>query len=54
MASGPAEVALPQCMQCWQKQKELEATMMLENCVLAAITEAWWDESLDCSAAIDG
>lgn len=36
------------------KQEELEATTRLESYVLAAVTEAWWDESPDWSAAVDG
>ncbi|KAK4807116.1 hypothetical protein QYF61_018457, partial [Mycteria americana] len=36
------------------KQEELEATMLLESYNLVAITETWWDESHDWSAAIDG
>ncbi|KAK4806137.1 hypothetical protein QYF61_001060 [Mycteria americana] len=36
------------------KQEELEATVLLESYDLVAITETWWDESHDWSAAIDG
>ena len=36
------------------KQEELEDTMLLENYDLVAITETWWDESHDCSVAING
>ena len=36
------------------KQEELEATMLLESYNVVAITETWWDESHDWSAAIDG
>ncbi|GAB0210294.1 maestro heat-like repeat-containing protein family member 7 [Grus japonensis] len=36
------------------KQEELEATMLLESYDLVAITETWWAESHDWSAAIDG
>ncbi|KAK4807081.1 hypothetical protein QYF61_018422 [Mycteria americana] len=36
------------------KQEELEATMLLESYDLVAITETWWDESHDWSAAING
>lgn len=35
------------------KQEELEATVLLDSDVLAAIT-SWWDEFPDWSAAIDG
>ena len=35
-------------------QEELEATMLLESYDLVAVTETWWDESHDWSAAIDG
>jgi len=34
-------------------KQELEATVMLESYNLLAITETWWEESHDCSAAID-
>ena len=36
------------------KQEELEATVLLESYHLVAITETWWDESHDWSAAING
>jgi len=36
------------------KQEELEATMLLESYDLVAITETWWDEFRNWSAAIDG
>ncbi|GAB0190587.1 mitochondrial enolase superfamily member 1 [Grus japonensis] len=36
------------------KQEELEATVLLESYDLVAITETWWDESNDWSAAING
>jgi len=35
------------------KQKELEATVLLESYDLIALTETWWDESHDWSVAID-
>jgi len=35
------------------KQKKLEVTMLLESKDLVALTETWWDESHDWSAAID-
>ena len=34
--------------------KQEEATMLLESYDLVAITEIWWDESHDWSAAING
>jgi len=36
------------------KQEELEATVLLENCDLVDITETWWDESHNWSVAIEG
>lgn len=36
------------------RQKELEATVLLEICDLAATTGTWWDESHDWSATVDG
>jgi len=36
------------------KQEELEATTLLESYNLFAVTETWWDESHDWTAAIDG
>ena len=36
------------------KQELLKATVELENYDLIAVTETWWDESHDWSAAIDG
>ncbi|KAK4810175.1 hypothetical protein QYF61_010948 [Mycteria americana] len=36
------------------KQEELEATVLLDSYDLVAITETWWDESHDWSAAING
>ena len=36
------------------KYEELEAIMLLESYDLVALTETWWDESHDWSAAIDG
>ncbi|KAK4830595.1 hypothetical protein QYF61_012021 [Mycteria americana] len=36
------------------KHEELEATVLLESYDLVAITESWWDESHDWSAAING
>jgi len=35
-------------------KQELEATMLLKSYDLVAITETWWDGSLDWSTAIDG
>lgn len=39
---------------CSNKQEELIATAQLENCNLIAVTETWWHESNDCSAASNG
>ncbi|OPJ66568.1 hypothetical protein AV530_016604 [Patagioenas fasciata monilis] len=36
------------------KQEELEATMLLEDYDLEAITESWWDGSHEWSVVIDG
>lgn len=36
------------------EQEELEATVQLESYGLIAITETWWDDSRDWSAAVDG
>ncbi|PKU46235.1 hypothetical protein llap_3459 [Limosa lapponica baueri] len=36
------------------KQKEVEATALLESYDIVAITETWWDESHDWSVAIEG
>ncbi|PKU31497.1 mitochondrial fission process protein 1 [Limosa lapponica baueri] len=36
------------------KHKDLEAIVLLESYDQVAITETWWDESNDWSAAIDG
>ncbi|PKU34080.1 mitochondrial fission process protein 1 [Limosa lapponica baueri] len=36
------------------KQEELEAIVQQESCDVVAITETWWDDSHDCSAAMDG
>ncbi|KAK4825828.1 LOW QUALITY PROTEIN: hypothetical protein QYF61_002951 [Mycteria americana] len=36
------------------KQEELEAIMQLENYDIVAITETWWDDSHNWSAALDG
>ncbi|GAB0207545.1 hypothetical protein GRJ2_003220200 [Grus japonensis] len=36
------------------KQKELEAIMQQDSYDLVAITETWWDDSRDWSAAMDG
>jgi len=36
------------------KQEEVEATVQQDSYDLVAITEAWWDDSDDWSAAIDG
>ena len=36
------------------KQEELEATVLLENDDIVAITETWWDDSHDWSVAING
>lgn len=36
------------------KQKELEATMLLEKCDVVGITEAWWDDSHDWSVPTGG
>ncbi|GAB0203947.1 hypothetical protein GRJ2_002860300 [Grus japonensis] len=36
------------------KQEELEAIMQLENYDIVAITETWWDDSHNWSAAMDG
>lgn len=35
-------------------KQELEATVLLENYELIAITETWWDESHDGSVDING
>ena len=35
------------------KQKELEAAVLLENHDIVAVTETWWDDSHDWSVAID-
>jgi len=37
-----------------RKQEELEAIVQQDSCDLVAITETWWDDSHDCSAAMDG
>lgn len=34
------------------KQEELEAVVQLKNYSIVAITEAWWDNSHDWSAAM--
>ncbi|KAK4810556.1 hypothetical protein QYF61_004519 [Mycteria americana] len=36
------------------KQEELEAIVHQENYDMVAITETWWDDSHNCSAAMDG
>jgi len=36
------------------KQEELEAILQQDSCDLVAITETWWDDSHDWSAAMDG
>ena len=36
------------------KQEELEAIVQQENCDIVAITETWWDDSHNWSAAMDG
>ncbi|KAK4811106.1 hypothetical protein QYF61_016392 [Mycteria americana] len=36
------------------KQEELEAIVRQENCDMVAITERWWDDSHNWSAAMDG
>ena len=36
------------------KQEELEAIVQLENYDIVAITETWWDDSHNWSAAMDG
>ncbi|GAB0187578.1 hypothetical protein GRJ2_001223100 [Grus japonensis] len=36
------------------KQEELEAIVQQDSCDLVAITEMWWDNSHDWSAAMDG
>ncbi|KAJ7414527.1 hypothetical protein BTVI_40948 [Pitangus sulphuratus] len=36
------------------KQKELGAIAQQESCDVVAITETWWDDSHDWSAAMDG
>ncbi|KAK4830250.1 hypothetical protein QYF61_009317 [Mycteria americana] len=36
------------------KQEELEAIVQQENCDIVAITETWWDDSHNWSAATDG
>ncbi|GAB0187131.1 hypothetical protein GRJ2_001178400 [Grus japonensis] len=36
------------------KQEELEATVQQENYDIVAITETWWDDSHNWSAAMDG
>lgn len=54
MVSCSAEVPLYQYTQHGDKQEKLEATVQLEINDLIAITEMWWDESVDCGAASDG
>ena len=36
------------------KQEELEAIVQQENYDIVAITETWWDDSHNWSAAMDG
>jgi len=36
------------------KKEDLEASVLLENYDLIALSETWWDESHDWSMAIDG
>lgn len=36
------------------KQKELEATVLLENHNIVVVTETWWDDSHDWNVATDG
>ncbi|KAK4818516.1 hypothetical protein QYF61_014329 [Mycteria americana] len=36
------------------KQEELEAIVQQESCDVVAITETWWDDSHNWSAAVDG
>ncbi|PKU34926.1 mitochondrial fission process protein 1 [Limosa lapponica baueri] len=36
------------------KQEELEAIVQQESYDVVAVTETWWDDSHDCSAAMDG
>jgi len=36
------------------KQEELEAIVQQDSYDLVSITAAWWDDSLDWSAAMDG
>ncbi|KAK4824177.1 hypothetical protein QYF61_011474 [Mycteria americana] len=36
------------------KQEELEGIVQQEKCDIIAITEKWWDDSHNCSAAMDG
>jgi len=38
----------------WEKQEELEVTVVLENCDVLAVTETWWDDSHDWNVAVDG
>ena len=36
------------------KQEQLEAIVQQENCHRVAITETWWDDLCNWSAAMDG
>ena len=36
------------------KEEEWEAIVQLENCDIVAITETWWDDLHNWSAAMDG
>ncbi|KAK4806350.1 hypothetical protein QYF61_017219 [Mycteria americana] len=62
-ASPPKKVtgsiAQPKCIytsarSMGNKQEELEAVVQQENYDMVAITEAWWDDSHNWSAAMDG
>ena len=36
------------------KKEELEVIVQRDSCDLVAITQTWWDDSYDCTAAVDG
>ncbi|KAK4820693.1 hypothetical protein QYF61_003613 [Mycteria americana] len=51
---SPAEVPLHQCTQHGQQAGGAEAIVHQENYDTVAITETWWDDSHNWSAAMDG
>jgi len=44
----------PNAQSMGSKQEKLEAIVQEDSCGLVAITETWWDDSHNWSAAMDG